>query len=124
MTDEAPTVTRVTPRTPRMRAGKYDKDWQLRPMKYRRLGRNGPVVSAIGLGRSSQSVPGGGMSELDYSDTIRRAIDLGINFFDTADSYWKARHEEMLGRAVQGRRHNVVIATKFGNIDLPDGSKA
>jgi aryl-alcohol dehydrogenase-like predicted oxidoreductase len=92
-------------------------------MKFRQLGRTGPRVSAIGLGRGSQSILFGESLEKEFNETIRRAIDVGINFFDSSDLYWKTRHEEMLGRAVQGRRHKILIATKFGNIDLPDGKK-
>ncbi|HEY0337691.1 MAG TPA: aldo/keto reductase, partial [Burkholderiales bacterium] len=56
--------------------------------------------------------------------TIQRALDLGINFFDSSDAYWGTRHEVLLGRALNGRRSEALIATKFGNIDLPDGKKA
>jgi aryl-alcohol dehydrogenase-like predicted oxidoreductase len=56
--------------------------------------------------------------------TVHRAIDLGVTLFDTADRYMKGRHERMLGRALKGRRDNVLLCSKFGNIDNPDGSKA
>ena len=92
-------------------------------MKYRQLGKVGPRVSAIGMGRGSQAVQFGTAGERGFDDAIRRAIDAGINFFDSSDLYWKTRHEVLLGRAVEGRRHNVLITTKFGNIDLPDGKK-
>lgn len=92
-------------------------------MQFRQLGRTGPQVSAVGLGRGSQAVKFGEPLERVFNDTIRRALDLGINFFDSSDLYWNARHEVLLGRALLGRRHKVLIATKFGNIDLPDGSK-
>jgi aryl-alcohol dehydrogenase-like predicted oxidoreductase len=92
-------------------------------MKYRRLGRNGPQVSAIGMGRGSQSIQFGDPLEQDFNAAIRRAVDAGINFFDTSDAYWSARHEVMLGRALKGLRNQALIATKFGNIDLPDGKK-
>ena len=94
-------------------------------MKYRQLGRDGPRVSAIGMGRGSQAV------KLDdeamvaaFNETIRRAYELGINFFDSSDAYWSTRHEVLLGRAVNGFRDNVYLTSKFGNIDLPDGRKA
>ena len=93
-------------------------------MKYRRLGKAGPEVSAISMGRGSQSVKFGDPLEKEFNETIRRALDLGINFFDSSDAYWNTRHEVLLGRAVQGRRHKALIATKFGNIDLPGGGKA
>ena len=93
-------------------------------MKQRRLGRNGPMVSAIGMGRGSQSVQFGTPLEGEFNATIHRAIDLGINLFDSSDVYWGARHEVLLGKAIKGRRDKVMVATKFGNIELPDGKKA
>jgi len=93
-------------------------------MKYRRLGAAGPAVSALGLGRGSQPVRFGEPLEQEFNATIARALDLGVNFFDSSDAYWKARHEELLGRALKGRRGEALIATKFGNIDRPDGGKA
>ncbi len=92
-------------------------------MKYRQLGKVGPQVSAIGLGRGSQPVKFGEPLEHDFNETIRRAIDVGITLFDSSDLYWNTRHEVLLGRAIQGRRHKVLVTTKFGNIDLPDGKK-
>jgi aryl-alcohol dehydrogenase-like predicted oxidoreductase len=56
-------------------------------------------------------------------ETMQRAIDLGVTFFDTADRYMKGRHERLLGQALRGRRNQVILATKFGNFDLPDGTK-
>mgnify|MGYP003331546792 CR=1 FL=1 len=93
-------------------------------MKQRRLGKNGPLVSAIGLGRGSQPVQFDTPLEKEFNDTIHRAIDLGINLFDSSDAYWGTRHEVLLGRAIKGRRDRALVATKFGNIDLPDGRKA
>jgi aryl-alcohol dehydrogenase-like predicted oxidoreductase len=93
-------------------------------MKYRRLGKTGPEVSALGVGRGSQPVQLGDALEPEFNETIRRALDLGINFFDSSDAYWNTRHEVLLGRALQGRRHKALVATKFGNIDLPGGGKA
>ena len=93
-------------------------------MKYRRLGRNGPQVSAISMGRGAKAVQDGTPLEQDFNAAIHRAIDLGINFFDSSDAYWSTRHETLLSRALKGRRNEVMIATKFGNIDLPDGKKA
>jgi aryl-alcohol dehydrogenase-like predicted oxidoreductase len=92
-------------------------------MKTRRLGRSGPNVSAIGLGAGSTTTDFGERDDEVQIATIRRAIDLGVNFFDTADGYMNGRHERLLGRAIQGRRNEVVIATKFGNLDLPGGKK-
>lgn len=93
-------------------------------MKYRRLGRNGPQVSAISMGRGAQPIRFGDPLEQDFNAAIHRAIDLGINFFDSSDAYWGARHEVLLGRALKGKRDKVLIGSKFGNIDLPDGKKA
>jgi aryl-alcohol dehydrogenase-like predicted oxidoreductase len=93
-------------------------------MKYRRLGKSGPQVSAVSQGRGSQPVRFGEPLETEFNATIQRALDLGINFFDSSDAYWGTRHEVLLGRALNGRRREALIATKFGNIDLPDGKKA
>ncbi len=92
-------------------------------MKYRRLGKGGPEVSAISMGRGSQAVQFGTPLEAGFNSTIHRALDLGINFFDSSDLYWNTRHEVLIGRALKGRRDKALIATKFGNIDLPDGKK-
>lgn len=92
-------------------------------MKYRRLGHNGPQVSAIGLGRGSKPIKFGDPLEAEFNATVLRALDLGINFFDSSDAYWSGRHEVLLGRALKGQRNQALIATKFGNIDLPDGKK-
>jgi aryl-alcohol dehydrogenase-like predicted oxidoreductase len=93
-------------------------------MKQRRLGKNGPMISAIGLGRGSQSVQTGTPLEQDFNATIHRAIDLGITLFDSSDAYWGTRHEVLLGRAIKGRRDKIMVSSKFGNIELPDGKKA
>lgn len=93
-------------------------------MKHRRLGRNGPQVSAISMGRGAAAVQTDTPLEAQFNAAIHRALDLGINFFDSSNAYWKTRHETLLARALKGRRNEVVIATKFGNIDLPDGKKA
>jgi aryl-alcohol dehydrogenase-like predicted oxidoreductase len=93
-------------------------------MRYRRLGHHGPHVSAIGLGRGSQPVQPGDPLRPAFEATVQRALDLGINFFDTSDAYWGGWHESLLGRALKGRRSEALIGTKFGNIDLPGGGKA
>jgi len=93
-------------------------------MRYRRLGKNGPRISAIGMGRGAAPVRFGDPLERSFNETIARAIDLGINFFDSSDSYWGTRHEVLLGRVVKSRRDQVMVSSKFGNIDLPDGKKA
>ena len=93
-------------------------------MKYRKLGRNGPSVSAIGMGRGSVAIKFDDAPMVQtFETTIRRAFDLGINFFDSSDAYWGTRHEVLLGRAIKGFRDKVLVTSKFGNIDLPDGKK-
>jgi len=93
-------------------------------MKYRKLGSNGPTVSAIGLGAGSATTNFGERDDEVQIDTVHRAIDLGVTLFDTADRYMKGRHERMLGSALKGRRDKVIVCSKFGNIDNADGSKA
>jgi aryl-alcohol dehydrogenase-like predicted oxidoreductase len=93
-------------------------------MKYRKLGKNGPTVSAIGLGAGSATTNFGERDDEVQIATMHRALDLGVTLFDTADRYMKGRHERLLGRALKGRRERAVVCTKFGNIDKPDGSKS
>jgi aryl-alcohol dehydrogenase-like predicted oxidoreductase len=92
-------------------------------MKYRKLGAHGPRVSAIGLGAGSATTHFGSRDDQVQIETMQRALELGVTFFDTADRYMKGRHEHLLGRALKGRRGEVVLASKFGNFDLPDGRK-
>lgn len=92
-------------------------------MKFRRLGTSGPLVSAISMGRGSEPIRFGDPLEKEFNETIARAVALGINFFDSSDAYWGSRHEVLLGRALKGRLDKVMISSKFGNIDLPDGKK-
>jgi len=87
----------------------------------RRLGRDGPEVSAIGLGCMGMSEFYGSGSEQESIATIHHALDRGVNFLDTADMYGVGRNEELVGRAIKGRREEVFLATKFGNVRGPAG---
>ncbi len=89
-------------------------------MHHRKLGQL--EVSAIGLGCMGMSEFYGTHSDAQSLDTIHRALDLGVNFLDTADMYGPFTNEQLVGRAIKGRRQSVVIATKFGNERNPDGS--
>ncbi len=91
-------------------------------MQKRRLGRGGLTVSAIGLGCMGMSDFYGPRDDAQSVETLHRALELGIDFFDTADMYGPFTNERLLGRALAGRRDRVVIATKFGNERREDGS--
>jgi len=91
-------------------------------MDKRTLGTNGPVVSAIGLGCMGMSAFYGTTDEQEATATIQRALELGCNFLDTAQLYGPMTNEELVGRAIEGRRDEYVIATKFAR--RTDGARA
>jgi aryl-alcohol dehydrogenase-like predicted oxidoreductase len=87
-------------------------------MQQRQLGRHGPRVSALGLGCMGMSISYGTPDDEESVATIQRAIDLGINLIVTSDAYGNGANEALVGRAIKGRRSQVLVATKFGNLAL------
>src|SRR2546427_1169549 len=87
----------------------------------RALGRSGLSVSAQGLGCMGMSEFYGAGDEVESIATIHRALDLGVTFLDTADVYGVGRNEQLVGKAIRGRRKEVFLATKFGIVRDPEG---
>lgn len=92
-------------------------------MEQRSLGRDGLTVSALGLGCMGMSEFYGPGNDEESVATIHRAIELGVTFLDTADMYGVGRNEELVGRAIKGKRDKVMLATKFGNVRGPNGER-
>ncbi len=92
-------------------------------MKMRRLGRNGPELSAVGLGCMGMSAFYGGRDGDQSVRTLHRAVELGVTFFDSADAYANGMNEELVGRELKGVRDRVFIATKFANTWGPNGER-
>lgn len=92
-------------------------------METRKLGSNGPQVSAIGLGCMGMSEFYGPSDEAESLAVIERAFALGVDFLDTADMYGTGENEKLVGRAIRDRRDEVFLATKFGNVRGPNGER-
>ena len=90
-------------------------------MQYRRLGKSSLVVSALGLGCMGMSQSYGTPDDEESIATIYHAIDKGITMLDTADMYGGGANEELLAPVLAKRRNEVILATKFGNMRMPDG---
>ncbi len=90
-------------------------------MRYRRVGKSALAVSALGLGCMGMSDFYANRDNREAVATLHLAIDRGVTLLDTADMYGVGRNEELVGEAIRGRRHQVLVATKFGNVRGPDG---
>ena len=90
-------------------------------MQQRKLGKNGPDVSAVGLGCMGMSISYGEPNDEESISTIHRALDLGVNLIVTSDAYGTGVNEELVGKALKGKRDKALIGTKFGNLALAGG---
>src|SRR5437764_1113685 len=93
-------------------------------MQMRQLNNTGVELFPIGLGCMGMSEFYGQRNDDESIKVIHRAIELGVNFIDTADMYGVGHNEELVGRAIRDRRDKVVLATKFANVRTPDGGFA
>ena len=93
-------------------------------MQKRKLGKNGPQVSAVGLGCMGMSISYGEPNDAESIATIHRAIDLGVDLIVTSDAYGNGVNEELVAKALKGKRDKVLVATKFGNLALAGGAPA
>ena len=91
-------------------------------MQRRMLGKHGPQVAAVGLGCMGMSISYGEPNDDESITTIHRAVDLGCNLIVTSDAYGSGVNEELIARAIKGRRDKVLLATKFGNLALGGGN--
>jgi aryl-alcohol dehydrogenase-like predicted oxidoreductase len=92
-------------------------------MQERQLGRLGPLVSAIGLSCMGMSHLYGGQDDAESIATIHRAIDQGIRLIDTADVYGAGSNERLVGQAIAGHRHQIILATKFSFVSGEGGKE-
>ena len=92
-------------------------------MEMRTLGKSGLKVSALGLGLMSMSGVYGNANDDESIGVIHHALDKGITFLDSADMYGWGHNETLLGKALKGRRDKAIVATKFGQVKLPDGKQ-
>ena len=91
-------------------------------MKKRKLGSNGPEVSAIGLGCMGMTIKYGQLDDEHSIETIHHALDNGLNLLNSSDAYGNGKNEELISLALKGRRQEAIINTKFGQIRKPDGT--